>query len=200
MSQWALETACRQVRDWEQQGLVTNTLAVAVNISAHELLHSDLADALGDGLRQAGLAPSRLLLEITETSMITSPEQVRELLGRLRGLGMQVAIDDFGTGYSSLTYLKDLPVDVLKIDRSFVESITASERNAAIVEAVVRLGHSLNLRVTAEGVETAEQLALLERQQVDHGQGFFLARPMSAEQLAEQVLGNGGSRSSAPAG
>jgi diguanylate cyclase (GGDEF)-like protein/PAS domain S-box-containing protein len=200
MSQWALETACRQVREWEKQGLVPDTLAVAVNISAHELLHSDLADALGDGLRQAGLAPSRLLLEITETSMITSPEQVRDLLGRLRELGMQVAIDDFGTGYSSLTYLKDLPVDVLKIDRSFVESITASKRNAAIVEAVVRLGHSLNLRVTAEGVETAEQLALLERQQVDHGQGFFLARPMPAEKLAEQVLGNGGGRSSAPAG
>lgn len=200
MGQWVLETACRQVREWEAEGLVPETLTVAVNVSAHELLHSDLAEVLGHTLEQAGLAPPRLLLEITETSMITSPERVRELLGRLRALGVQIAIDDFGTGYSSLTYLKDLPVDVLKIDRSFVDGITASERNAAIVEAVVRLGHSLNLRVTAEGVETAEQLELLRRQQVDHGQGFFLARPGPAEALAIRLRGGESGRSSSPAG
>ncbi|HKJ94998.1 MAG TPA: EAL domain-containing protein, partial [Gammaproteobacteria bacterium] len=151
------------------------------NLSAQELMDDDVLDQVERALATSGLPPERLHIEITESTMISSPERVRHLLSRFRELGVRVAIDDFGTGYSSLAYLKDLPVDILKIDRSFVSASDEAERNAAILRAIVELGHSLDLKVTAEGIESETQLERLRDHGVEQAQGFLLGRPMPAE-------------------
>ena len=176
-----LDAALRQCRAWRDAG---RALSVAVNLSTRCLLDLTLPDQITALLEDTAVAPERLVLEITESSIMTDPTRALEILNRLHALGVQLAIDDFGTGYSSMAYLKSLPVDELKVDRSFVKHLRHNKSDAVIVRSTVDLGHNLGLRVVAEGVEdqaTWQELATLG---CDSVQGYYLARPMPAAELA----------------
>jgi diguanylate cyclase (GGDEF)-like protein/PAS domain S-box-containing protein len=176
---WVLDQACRQAQDWRDALPDARDLAMSVNLSARQFRHPGLvADVVGV-LRATGLAPGALKLEITESVLMQHMEGAIATMHELKALGVRLAIDDFGTGYSSLAYLKHFPVDTLKIDRSFVRGIGRDHGDVAIVRSVIALADSLHLAVTAEGIETAEQLEELQALGCDRGQGFFLARPAS---------------------
>jgi EAL domain-containing protein (putative c-di-GMP-specific phosphodiesterase class I) len=149
-----------------------------VNISALQLKRRDLIDTVRESLREAGLAPDQLALELTESALIENLGEHNDTLESLRSDGISIEIDDFGTGYSSLSYLKHLPVNAVKIDRSFVGQIDTNPADAAIVGAIIEMAHSLGLKVIAEGVETVGQLDALARHRCDIAQGFFFARPL----------------------
>jgi len=176
-----LEDALAQCAAWAAEGL---DLPVAVNLSARNLADPDLPDLVAERLRAAGVAPDRLKLEITESSLMADRVGARAILDRLAEMGVALSIDDFGTGYSSLAYLSDLPVSELKIDRGFVARMGGGRRDAFIVRATIDLGRSLGLSVVAEGVETEEEWCELARLGCDLAQGFFLGRPMPAAQLS----------------
>ena len=177
-----LATSCRDLAQWRAAG--HPDLSVAVNISAVQLADDDLVALVSAALAEHGLDPSALVVEITESVVVTDVDHVAAALTELRALGVRVAIDDFGTGYSSLLYLKRFPADVLKVDRSFVQGLGVHEGDTAIVEAVVGLGHRLGLQIVAEGVETDEQLAELRRRRCDQAQGYLLQRPASADDVS----------------
>jgi EAL domain-containing protein (putative c-di-GMP-specific phosphodiesterase class I) len=181
LGEWVLNEACRQLARWHAEGL--GPLRVAVNISARQLQRPGLDGAVRQALAASGLPPSSLELEITESSMMLDPHHAQAVLQSLRELGVQLSIDDFGTGWSSLAYLKRLPLDRLKIDRSFIGGIPQDGDDAAIVETIIVMTHKLGLRVIAEGVETVAQRQQLVAQGCDEMQGFLLARPVPAEEL-----------------
>jgi diguanylate cyclase (GGDEF)-like protein/PAS domain S-box-containing protein len=185
IGEWVLNEACRQVAQWQREGLADNLspLRVAVNISARQLQRPGLDGAVRRALALSGLPAGCLELEITESSVMLDPLHAQSVLQSLRELGVQLSIDDFGTGYSSLAYLKRLPLDRLKIDRSFIGGIPADSDDAAIVETIIVMTHKLGLRVIAEGVETLEQRLQLVRQGCDEMQGFLLAHPVPAAEL-----------------
>ena len=185
LSAWVLKTSCEQCKQWHQAGL--KPVRVSVNVSATELQRSDLVGTVTQVLQETRLAPSSLELEITESTAMHSPEQAIDVLTDLKRMGVRLSIDDFGTGYSSLSYLKKLPIDAVKIDRSFVRDITENPDDAAIAGAVVAMAHSLKLKVVAEGVETLEQLDYLRHLHCDEAQGYFVAYPVPAEDFS-QVL------------
>jgi diguanylate cyclase (GGDEF)-like protein len=183
---WVLREACRQAKTWQDASLPP--VPVAVNISAVQFRHKDFLESLAGILKDTGLAPRYLELELTETVLMHDADSTASVLKALKAMGVRLAIDDFGTGYSSLSYLKRFPIDTLKIDQSFMHDITQAtvdSDDAAIVAAVVSMGKSLNQRVIAEGVETREQLAFLQAQGCGEGQGFYFSRPVIAEELAE---------------
>ena len=180
LGQWVLEEACTQVAAWNAQGLGDPPLTVCVNLSPRQFQSPNLADEVLRTLAKTKLAPNCLKLEITEGVIMQDFEATTTILQQLKQLGVQIAIDDFGTGYSSLAYLKRLPLDVLKIDRSFVKGIGEDHEDSAIVRAIISLAGSLNLAVTAEGVECAEQAALLNDWACDQGQGYHFGRPLDA--------------------
>jgi EAL domain-containing protein (putative c-di-GMP-specific phosphodiesterase class I) len=179
LSNWVMRSACAQTRKW--QGLGFGQLRIAVNISARHLRQTKFLEQVSDILDQSGLDAGCLELELTETSMMQNAESGSKLLAQLRELGVKVAIDDFGTGYSSLSYLKRLPIDTVKLDRSFVTGATTDPDDAALVMAIVTLAHNLRLRVVAEGVETEEQLAFLRLLRCDEGQGYLFGKPSPAD-------------------
>jgi len=175
IGEWVLSEAGRQARRWrEEHGI---SLAVSVNLSARQLLRSDLTALVATMLQDTGADPADLCLEITEGTLLQDMHAAVRHLAALRSLGVRISIDDFGTGYSSLSYLRMLPLDELKIDRSFVNHVAEDASAAAIVESVITLGHALGLRVVAEGVETAAQLSTLRDLGCDLAQGYYLARP-----------------------
>ncbi len=181
---WVLREACRQAQTWQDAGLPP--IPVAVNISAVQFRHKYFLESLADILKDTGLAPCYLELELTENVLMHDAAATAGVLKALKDMGVRLAIDDFGTGYSSLSYLKRFPIDTLKIDQSFLRDIThatADSDDAAIVAAVVSMGKSLNQRVIAEGVETREQLVFLQAQGCGEGQGFYFSRPVTAEGL-----------------
>ncbi|HET7035583.1 MAG TPA: bifunctional diguanylate cyclase/phosphodiesterase, partial [Thermomicrobiaceae bacterium] len=175
VGRWMLSQACRDAQAWSAGCL--DAPMVSVNLSARQVAQPDLATVVAEVLGETGLDPSRLVLEITETTLMEDIAATREMLIRLKDLGLCLAIDDFGTGYSSLAYLKELPVDFVKIDRSFIAGLARESHDAAIVAAIITVAHSLGLRVVAEGIEEPEQLALLRSLDCDLAQGFLLARP-----------------------
>lgn len=177
---WVLGEALRQERAWLDAGL---DLYVAVNLSARNLQDRGLVRSVAAYLADANVPPERLTLEITESMLMADPQRAREVLSELRRMGVAIAIDDFGTGYSSLAYLKELPVDVLKIDRSFVKDMCSNHQDAAIVRSTIELAHNLGLHVVAEGVEDGSISSLLERLGCDRAQGFHYSRPLPAAQL-----------------
>jgi diguanylate cyclase (GGDEF)-like protein len=185
LGEWALLAACRQLAEWDAGG--RQAPRVAVNVSARQFRSPGFAEMVGRVLREQRIRPSRLELELTEGVLIDDHEEAVAILGRLKALGVQIAVDDFGTGYSSLSYLSGLPIDCLKIDRSFVVQTTKGGRDAAIAQAIISLGHSLGLRVLAEGVETPGQLEFLRRHGCDECQGYLFARPCAPD-LAVQLL------------
>jgi diguanylate cyclase (GGDEF)-like protein/PAS domain S-box-containing protein len=186
---WVLRTACAQLAAWLSAG--GRPLRLAVNVSARQMRRGDLLDSVRRILAETGFPPRYLELEITE-STLQSLDDSRVLLGELKALGIAVSIDDFGTGYSSLSLLKHLPIDRLKIDRSFVQDIPGGPQDLGIVEAIVALGHKLGLELVAEGVETQEQLALLRGLGCELAQGYLLGRPLPWEELAPRLGAAGG--------
>ncbi len=158
-------------------------LTVAVNLSARSLLDADLVGDVARALAESGVRPSTLVLEITETSVMSDAEYAMRVLNRLSSMGVTLAIDDFGTGYSSLSYLKRLPVDEVKIDKSFVLNMHDDENDAVIVRSIIDLGRNLGLRVVAEGVETASAWDALRDMGCDIAQGYFVSRPLPSERF-----------------
>jgi EAL domain-containing protein (putative c-di-GMP-specific phosphodiesterase class I) len=180
LGMWVLETACRQLRAWDTLGDLEAGLSMSVNLSARQFQHPTLVEDIARVLRASRLDASRLMLEVTESIAMRDAASAASILAELKGLGVRLAIDDFGTGYSSLSYLHRFPIDVLKIDRSFVARLGGERNDAAIVEAVIALARGLNMEVTAEGIETSEQRARLEALGCDRGQGYYFARPLPA--------------------
>ncbi|MGN8085716.1 putative bifunctional diguanylate cyclase/phosphodiesterase [Ralstonia sp. 22086] len=179
---WVLDEACRQMAQWHREGRTGWT--VAVNLSALQFSHAALIDTVRDTLARHALEPRSLTLEITESTAMRDVDASLQILQQLDAIGVRISIDDFGTGYSSLLYLKRLPASELKIDRGFVRDLAHDTEDAAIVSAIVALGQTLNLRIVAEGVETAEQQAFLTRLGCHSLQGYLLGRPMTAESLS----------------
>jgi diguanylate cyclase (GGDEF)-like protein len=186
LTRWVLERALRQCRAWLDEGRGVRT---AINLSAHDLQDANLPAVIEELLAANGVPGHFLRVEVTEGTLMADAARAVEVLARLRSLGLQVAIDDFGTGYSSLTYLSRLPVDELKIDRSFLQGISAGGSNAAIVRSTIGLGHELGLRVVAEGVEDQATWEQLQQFQCDIGQGYWLGRPVSTKDLSLWLAG-----------
>ena len=185
LSEWVLLTACSQAKAWQLSGLPP--IRVAVNLSAVQFKTTNLASIVTRALKQAELAPQWLELEITESVMMGDIDRVIPLMNNLRELGIKLSVDDFGTGFSSLTYLKQFPVEKLKIDQSFVRNIVTDADDAAIAKTIVRLGQSLGITVIAEGVETVEQLSYLRHMDCDEAQGYYFAKPLPPEEFARWV-------------
>ena len=182
IGEWVLRTACSQVRAWLDEGLPA--VPVAVNMSAVQFRQAGLAKRVGQILAQEGVEPRFIELELTETIIMREAEQTIAVLAELHDMGVSLSIDDFGTGYSSLSYLRRFPIHKLKIDQSFVRDITNNPDAAAIATAIISMGRSMKLRVIAEGVETAEQLAFLSSKECDELQGFHIGRPMEADRFS----------------
>ena len=184
MGRWILREACRQARVWQAESGMP-PLIVSVNLSAGQFERDGLPEEVGTIVRETGFEPRRLQLEISEAVLMRDDPRVFDRLEALKALGVRLAIDDFGTGYASLSYLKRLPVDCLKIDRSLVKGVGYETEDTAIIRAVVSLAHSLGITVTAEGIETQDQLTQLREVGCDQGQGYLFARPVSADRVPE---------------
>lgn len=186
LGEWVMRTACAQTKAWQAAGLAP--LRVAVNLSARQFKHVGLIDTVAQVLDDTGLEPQYLELELTESIVAENAEATIATLRDLKAMGIKLSIDDFGTGYSSLSYLKRFPLDLLKIDQSFVHHMTSDSDDAAIVTAVINMAHSLKLKVIAEGVQTEEQLSLLRRQDCDQVQGNLFSKPIAAEEFGQLLL------------
>lgn len=185
LGDWVLQTACRQNKEWQLQGY--DPICISVNLSMRQFRQSHLSEHVGSLLAEIDLDPKYLELEITE-SMTFDKEAAFEQLRRLKELGVHISIDDFGTGYSSLHYLKSLPIDRLKIDRSFVKEVMEDNNDAAIVSTITSMAHHLKLKVTAEGVENQEQLEFLKLQRCHEGQGYLFSKPTGAYDIESRFL------------
>ena len=183
---WVLTEACRQLKHWHQAKV--RVPKVSVNISARQFSDGQLGTRIANILKDTGLPPACLELELTESILMREVSEALQILASLKNLGLSIAVDDFGTGYSSLNYLKQFPIDVLKIDRTFVDGLPCGEQDAQIARAIIAMAHSLNLAVIAEGVETHEQLVFLREHGCDEVQGYLLGRPLPAHQLEKQLL------------
>jgi EAL domain-containing protein (putative c-di-GMP-specific phosphodiesterase class I) len=181
LTAWVLRTALTEV---EALGSAAAALSVAVNVSARNIGRPGFAEEVIAILDEAGVPAERLIVEVTETALLTNPERAAAALAALAHAGVSISIDDFGRGQTSLGYLSDLPIHELKIDRSFVTDMPSNPAHAAVVRSIVDLGHNLGLRVVGEGVEDDETLALLRECRCDIAQGFLLARPMPEAALA----------------
>lgn len=182
IGKWVLRTACEQAQAWRRLGL--QEIIMSVNVSARQFRQDSLVTTIAEALRETGLEPRCLEIEITESTVMHDAAQFISMLGELNDLGVQIALDDFGTGYSSLSYLKRFPVDRLKVDRSFVQDIATDADDATIVRTIIALGHNLGLKVVAEGVENEQQTQFLCENSCDELQGFYFGRPMNATELA----------------
>ena len=194
---WVLREACRQNKAWQDAGLPP--LTVSVNVSARQFQDRRLVKSVAEALRDSGLDPSRLELELTESLIMQDAKLAVATMRELQGLGVQISIDDFGVGYSSLSALKTFPIARLKIDKSFINGLPNDEHDKAVASAVISLGQKLRLRVIAEGVETPEQIAYLRENNCDEIQGYCFSKPIEAGELAA-LLAKQGSLTPAPAG
>ncbi len=181
IGEWVLNEACRQTKEWQQDGL--DGLTISVNVSSEQFRLQDLSQVIQKALKRSGLDPVCLILEITESMIVGNPEQTSETLRQLKDLQLSISIDDFGTGYSSLSYLKKFPLDELKIDRSFIMEVDKDADDKAIVTAIIAMSHSLGLKIVAEGVETKPQLEFLNTLGCDQIQGFFFSKPLPKDEF-----------------
>jgi len=182
LGEWAIHEACRQMRQWQRSGL--QIIPVAVNVSAKHMKHVDFYDSVESAIRKTGLDPRYLELELTERAMMSDIDKSLEVMNRIGEMGVKFSVDDFGTGYSSLAYLKHLPLDKLKIDRSFVQDIAIDENDREISNTIIQLAHGLKLTVVAEGVETHQQMSILLGQGCDSAQGYLFSRPLPSYEVA----------------
>ena len=185
LSQWVLNTALGQYHEWRARGA---RVSMAVNLSMHNLQEPELPAQIGGLLARWGIPPSELVLEITETTLMADPVRTKDVLSRLRGMGVQLAIDDFGVGHSTFSYLKHLPVNEIKIDRSFVQDMLVNENDSAIVRSTIDLAHNLGMEVVAEGVENEETWLQLAGLGCDVAQGYFLSRPLPVDEFTEWLV------------
>jgi diguanylate cyclase (GGDEF)-like protein/PAS domain S-box-containing protein len=192
LGSWILQESCWQLRRWQDDNPAVSRLTVSVNLSSKQFLQLDLAEQIDATLRETGLDPRCLKLEITESHIMENSEMAVTIMNRLRALGVEISLDDFGTGYSSLSYLHRLPVDYLKVDRSFVSRMTDSKENNEIVFTIIKLAQNLKMKVIAEGIETADQLAHLKRLHCKYGQGYFFSKPLEPEAVEKFIEENGG--------
>ena len=191
LGEWVMRAACHQLRAWRDADI---GLPLAITVSGKELLHGDPGRILEHEARAAGIPASLIEIEITESLLMRESAGVRNALDRLRALGCIIALDDFGTGYSSLAYITRFPPDKIKIDKAFIQNVDQSVADSAIAAAILSLGKSLRLNVTAEGIERKSQLEWLRDHGCHEGQGFYLSRPMSSLRLVEQFLKSDGPR------
>jgi EAL domain-containing protein (putative c-di-GMP-specific phosphodiesterase class I) len=182
IGRWVLRTACAQNVAWQREGLPP--LSIAVNLSARQFADEDLVKDIADALKDSGMKPELLELELTESMVMQNADRAGKVLAEIKKLGVRLAIDDFGVGYSSLTHLKRFPIDTLKVDRSFIRDLPQDPEDRAICEAIIAMGKSLNLTVIAEGVETLEQQTFLHDHNCDEMQGFFFSKPIASDQFA----------------
>lgn len=189
LGKWILFESCRQLRKWQNHNFFDSTIAISVNLSSKQFLQPNLAEQVAEALEETGLDPSCLKLEITESYILENTELAVATMARLRALGVEISLDDFGTGYSCLSYLHRLPIDYLKIDRSFVSRMEEKRENEEIVHTIIKLAQNLKMKVIAEGIETVEQLNLLKKLGCEYGQGYHFSKPLeaSAIELSEMV-------------
>ena len=187
IGRWVLEEACRQAQEWRAVHPDLADMTMGVNISGRQIQHGDLVAEVQEVLQTTGLPPHCLVLEVTESVLVEHTERNRELLARLRTLGIRVAIDDFGTGYSSLSYLHQFPADILKVDRSFVQQLSKGAEEADLVGTILQLAQSLHMETVAEGIEGISQFDALRHLGCEYGQGFYILRPAPASELDEFV-------------
>jgi EAL domain-containing protein (putative c-di-GMP-specific phosphodiesterase class I) len=190
LGRWVLGEACRRARGWQERYPGRSTLEMSVNLSARQLRHPGLVSDVAEALKSSGLDGSHLVLEVTESMMMEDMETAAITLHKLKNLGVRLAIDDFGTGYSSLSHLRRFPVDILKIDKSFLNNMGHEVADAAILRAVIKLAKSMGLEVVAEGIEKAEQLTHLRGLDCEFAQGFLFARPLPHDAVSV-LLGRG---------
>lgn len=188
IGEWVLQEACLNLKKWTDSGIATSLQHLCVNISPKQFLQRDFVSLVQRVLNETGIDPHRLVLEITESTLIDTKMDAIETMQALKRLGIGVAIDDFGTGYSSLAYLTRLPLDILKIDRSFVSGVNSNHKNAAVVEALMAMARQLGLSIVAEGVETREELDFLLGKGCECFQGFYYSRPQPAEAFREYLV------------
>jgi diguanylate cyclase (GGDEF)-like protein len=186
---WVLNEACWQLKAWHDRFPLLQHLVVNVNISGKQFAKPDFMDKLKAAIQTTGLDSTKLKLEITETVLLDNKLRDSDMFNTLRQMGILLQIDDFGTGYSSLSYLQHIPMDIIKIDRSFIKELGKGEKSIDLIHAIVRMAHSLNMQTTAEGIETWEQKEILTGMDCDYGQGFLLARPMDASLIEEYLSG-----------
>jgi len=184
VGRWVLNEACARAREWQLAYPTEPPLSISINVSARQILQTGLFEVVSEALRASGLPPASLILEITESLMLQDAALAMERLSELKRLGLRLAIDDFGTGYSSLSYLRRFPVDILKIDKSFVDGIRTEGKDQELAQSIIELGQTMNLEIVAEGVEHPEQLGWLRARKCDVGQGFLFSRPVPAEAIA----------------
>jgi diguanylate cyclase (GGDEF)-like protein len=189
LGNWLIDEVCQQIHLWREEGL---RMRVAINLSVHQLRQTDLPDRIAQALQRNGVNPDLLTCEITETVAMEDIQSTQQVFARLAQVGVHIAIDDFGTGYSSLAYLRKLPAEELKIDRSFVHDLATSADARAVVDAVVKLAQALGLKLVAEGVETQEQFEILRSLGCHELQGFYFAKPMSAKALGLWAISDSG--------
>ncbi|HEX8947554.1 MAG TPA: EAL domain-containing protein, partial [Dissulfurispiraceae bacterium] len=185
IDEYVLRTACTQVRSWLDAGL--SAVCVTVNLSAREFQDPELVNKIARILRESGISPQHLDIEITETLAMSNVERTVNRLDELMKIGVHTSIDDFGTGYSSLSYLKRLPIEKLKIDQSFVHDIATDPDDRAIISAVTAMAHTMRMKVIAEGVETEEQLSFLRATGCDEMQGYLFSKPLPAGEFSELI-------------
>ena len=186
LGKWVLRNACHQIKVWQDR--YQCSINVAVNVSSQQLFNNDFANIVLKEVFDVGLSPTSLQLELTETILMNDVNETIATLNKLRKAGTSLAMDDFGTGYSSLSYLNQLPIDTLKIDRSFVMDLETNRENAAICAAIIAMAHALDLKVVAEGVETEAQRKYLHKQRCDQIQGYLISKPLPAETLENAFL------------
>jgi EAL domain-containing protein (putative c-di-GMP-specific phosphodiesterase class I) len=189
IGRWVLEQACVQGAAWHQKGYALN---IAVNVSARQLERTEFVEEVRTALHDSGLDPAALTLEITETVLMRNPDATADLLTKLNALGVRIAVDDFGTGYSSLAYLRQFPVDSLKIDRTFIADLVGSSEADALAHTLIQLGKALGLQTLAEGVEHRSQVRWLLREGCDLAQGFLFARPLTLDEVERFLHGQRG--------
>jgi diguanylate cyclase (GGDEF)-like protein len=188
LSKWVLREACAQSMAWHRQGLPP--VRIAVNLSARQFIDDNLPEQTAKTLQETGMDPALLEFEITESMMMYNTDKTIEVLSAFRKMGIRIAIDDFGIGYSSLSHLKEFPIDIIKMDRSFVKDIPADQADAAIADAIIAMGKRLGIRVVAEGVETHAQLVFLRERGCDEIQGYYFSKPLPAGEFASYLRRN----------
>jgi diguanylate cyclase (GGDEF)-like protein len=182
LGEWVMHEACRQMRQWQRSGL--EIVPVAVNVAAKQMKHADFADSVASVLRKTRLDPKWLELELTERAVMADVDTTISVMKKVGDMGVKFSVDDFGTGYSSLAYLKHLPLDKLKIDKSFVNDLAIDENDREIANTIIQLAHGLKLSVVAEGVETQQQMSILLGQGCDSAQGYLFSRPLQPDEAA----------------
>jgi EAL domain-containing protein (putative c-di-GMP-specific phosphodiesterase class I) len=183
IGRWVLKTACTQNVAWQRQGLPE--VCMAVNLSIRQIMDDNLLTDIKTTLKESGMKPYLLELEITESMLMQNPERMVRILKEIKSLGVRLAIDDFGTGYSSLAQIRRFPIDTLKVDRSFIHGLSKDSEDKATIEAIIIMGKTLSLAVVAEGVETEEQNAFLLERACDQMQGYYFSKPITPDQFAE---------------